>query len=97
MQSERYLNSGWSDIASAVPPYTPPPSSTSARRGGLVLVKAVKASVIPLPVRKFNVDRRITMLRQHEVDEQPPGASVAVDKGMNALKLQMKKAAFSMG
>ncbi len=55
------------------------------RRRIVVTVIAVKAGVVFFSVRKFHVNGRITRLHQHQVQNQPPGAAVAVDEWVDAL------------
>ena len=50
----------------------------------------IKGIVISDPVREFDVDRRIARFHQLQIDKQSACSAVAIDKGMDAFKLNMK-------
>ena len=53
-------------------------------RGRIVVpIIAVKAGAVFSPVRKLYVDGRVARLHQHQVQNQPSGSPVAIDKWMN--------------
>ena len=54
----------------------------------------VKGIVISDPVRELDVDGRIAGFHQLQIDKQSAGSAVAVDKGMNTLKLNMEAGEF---
>ena len=47
----------------------------------VILLVGLEAIVIALPVRELHINQRIAVPYQHEVEDQPPRAPVAVDKG----------------
>ena len=53
-------------------------------------VISIKGIIIGCSVRKFDVDGQITRLHKLQVHKQSACSSVAVDKGMDALKLNME-------
>ena len=54
----------------------------------------IESVIVGQPVREFDVDRRIACLHQFQVHQQTTGAAIAVDEGMDALKLDMKTSQF---
>lgn len=54
----------------------------------------VKCVVIGKSVLEFDVDRRVACLHQLQIHKKPACTSITVDKGMDALKLNMKAGKF---
>lgn len=52
---------------------------------------AVKAGVVLSPVRKLYVDGRISCLHQHQVQNQPLRAAIAVNERMDSLETQVEQ------
>lgn len=57
----------------------------------------IESVVVGQPIRKFDVNRRITSFRQFQVDQQPSGAAIVVDEGSDALKFNMEPGQFCYG
>ncbi len=55
-----------------------------------VSVVGIKSVIIPLAVGEFDVDGWIAAADQFQVQDQPAGAAVAVNKGVDTLELQVK-------
>lgn len=58
--------------------------------GIFIPVIGVKGIVVPLSVGELHVDGRVAVAYQVEVQEQTACPTVAVNEGVNALKLQME-------
>ena len=50
----------------------------------------IKGAVVGQAVRELDVDGREPGLHQFQIDQQTPGAAIAVDEGVDALKLDME-------
>lgn len=59
----------------------------------------IEGVVVGQPVCKLDVNGRITSFHQFQVDQQPPGAAIAiaVDEGRDALKFNMEPGQFCYG
>ena len=53
-------------------------------------VVRIKGIVVGQTVRELDVDGRKPGLHQFQIDQQSPGAAIAVDEGMDALELDME-------
>ena len=50
----------------------------------------IEGVIIRDPVSEFDINRRVSCFHQLQVHKQPSGSSVAIDKRMDPLKLDMK-------
>lgn len=59
--------------------------------GVLIAIIVVKCFVIPFAVGKLHIDRRIAMLHEEQIHNQPACPAVAVHKRVDSLKFQMEQ------
>lgn len=56
-----------------------------------IAIVRVECAVVALAILELHIDGGVSALNQLEVQQQPSGATVAVDEGMDALEIEVKR------
>lgn len=56
-----------------------------------IAIIRVECVIVALAILELHIDGTVSALNQPEVQQQPSGATVAVDEGMDALETEVKR------